>query len=144
MHADALIAVAKAIHLLHQQGKKAYQLQLYVNPAHWTQYQNQLTGPGVSFMGWKPYKELQQYLQQGWLLLCTASFEEAHQSFSRSSVQTKLTDYMAARKPLLFVGPPESASGRFVENWDCGFTISTSNPADIAERLQAIRRMAEQ
>jgi hypothetical protein len=76
--------------------------------------------------------------------LCTASFEEAHQSFSRSSVQTKLTDYMAARKPLLFVGPPESASGRFVENWDCGFTISTANPADIAERLQAISRMPEQ
>ena len=95
-------------------------------------------------MGWKPYKDVLKLLPTAWLLLCTASFEEEHQSFSRSSVQTKLTDYMSAGKPLLFVGPAESASGRFVETWDCGFTIGTSNPTDIAERLLAISRMTEQ
>lgn len=144
MHADALIAVAKAIHGLQQQGHTAYQLHLYVNPAHWAQYQQALAGAGVHFKGWKPYREVLQCLPHAWLLLCTASFEAAHQSFSRSSVQTKLTDYMSAGKPILFVGPAESASGRFVENWDCGFTLGTNHPADIAERLQAIGRMPEQ
>ncbi|HSC54380.1 MAG TPA: hypothetical protein VLC98_12185 [Phnomibacter sp.] len=144
MHAEALIAVAAAVHLLHSKGMAGFELHVYANPSHWAQYQKMLGGPGVQYMGWKPYAEIHQWLQQGWLLLCTASFEEAHLSFSRSSVQTKLTDYMTVRKPILFVGPAESASGRFVETWDCGFTISTNNAADIAERLQAITRMPQQ
>lgn len=144
MHADALIAVAKAIHLLQAQGQTAYQLTIYTSEAHWAQYRLQLTGPGVQYGGWKPYHEIHAPLQQAWLLVCTASFAEAHQAYSRSSVQTKLTDYMACGKPILFVGPADAASGAFVEDYDLGFTLATQVPADIAERLQAIARMPEQ
>lgn len=144
MHADALIAVAKAIHLLQAQGQTAYQLTIYTSEAHWAQYRLQLTGPGVQYGGWKPYHEIHAPLQQAWLLVCTASFAEAHQAYSRSSVQTKLTDYMACGKPVLFVGPADAASGAFVEDYDLGFTLATQVPADIAERLQAIARMPEQ
>ena len=144
MHADALIAVAKAIHLLQAQGQTAYQLTIYTSEAHWAQYRLQLTGPGVQYGGWKPYHEIHAPLQQAWLLVCTASFAEAHQAYSRSSVQTKLTDYMACGKPILFVGPADAASGAFVEDYDLGFTMATQVPADISERLQAIARMPEQ
>jgi glycosyltransferase involved in cell wall biosynthesis len=144
MHADALIAVAKAIHLLQAQGQTAYQLTIYTSEAHWAQYRLQLTGPGVQYGGWKPYHEIHAPLQQAWLLVCTASFAEAHQAYSRSSVQTKLTDYMACGKPILFVGPADAASGVFVEDYDLGFTMATQVPADISERLQAIARMPEQ
>ncbi|MCA0382645.1 MAG: glycosyltransferase [Bacteroidetes bacterium] len=144
MHADALIAVAKAIHLLQAQGQTAYELTIYTSEAHWAQYRLQLTGPGVQYGGWKPYHEIHAPLQQAWLLVCTASFAEAHQAYSRSSVQTKLTDYMACGKPILFVGPADAASGAFVEDYDLGFTLATQVPADIAERLQVIARMPEQ
>jgi glycosyltransferase involved in cell wall biosynthesis len=144
MHADALMAVAKAIHLLQAQGQTAYQLTIYTSEAHWAQYWLQLTGPGVRYGGWKPYHEIHAALQQAWLLVCTASFAEAHQACSRSSVQTKLTDYMACGKPILFVGPADAASGAFVEEYDLGFTLATQLPADIAERLLAIARMPEQ
>lgn len=144
MHADALIAVAKAIHLLQAQGQTAYQLTIYTSEAHWAQYRLQLTGPGVQYGGWKPYHEIHAPLQQAWLLVCTASFAEAHQAYSRSSVQTKLTDYMACGKPILFVGPADAASGAFVEDYDLGFTLATALPADIAERLLSIARMPEQ
>ena len=144
MHADALIAVAKAIHLLQAEGQTAYQLTIYTSEAHWAQYRLQLTGPGVQYGGWKPYHEIHAPLQQAWLLVCTASFAEAHQAYSRSSVQTKLTDYMACGKPVLFVGPADAASGAFVEDYDLGFSLATQVPADIAERLQAIARMPEQ
>lgn len=140
MHADALIAVAKAVHLLQQQGNAAFELHLYVSPAHWAQHAQALSGPGVTCKGWKPYREVHQYLAQGWLLLCTASFEAAYQPFSRSSVQTKLTDYMACGRPVLFAGPADAASGLFVDAYDIGFTMATSEPADIAERLLAIAR----
>ncbi len=141
MHADALIAVAKAIHALQQQGNASFELHLYVSPVQWAQHAQALSGPGVTCMGWKPYREVHRYLAQGWLLLCTASFEAAYQPFSRSSVQTKLTDYMACGKPVLFAGPADAASGLFVQEHDIGFTIETSAPAAIAERLLAIARM---
>jgi glycosyltransferase involved in cell wall biosynthesis len=144
MHADALMAVAKAIHLLQAKGQTAYQLTIYTSEAHWARYWLQLTGPGVQYGGWKPYHEIHAPLQQAWLLVCTASFAEAHQAYSRSSVQTKLTDYMACGKPILFVGPADAASGAFVEEYDLGFTLATQLPADIAERLLAITRMPEQ
>jgi glycosyltransferase involved in cell wall biosynthesis len=144
MHADALVAVAQAIQLLQAQGCTKFALQIYTSQAHWTQYGGKLQGPGVEYMGWKPYAELQPVLQGGWLLLCAASFQQAYLPFSLSSVQTKLTDYMASGKPILFVGPADGASGNFVETWDCGFTMGTANPADIAEGLQAITRMPAQ
>ena len=144
MHADALIAVAQAIHLLQRQGSSNFALHVYTSEAHWKQYASKLQGPGVEYMGWKPYAELPPVLNMGWLLLCTASFAEAYAPFSLSSVQTKLTDYMAAGRPLLYVGPPDGASGQFVEEQDCGFTIGNGNPADIAEGLQAIARMPTQ
>jgi glycosyltransferase involved in cell wall biosynthesis len=144
MHADALVAVAQAIQLLHAQGSGHFVLHIYTTEGHWRHYAGQLQGPGVQFMGWKPYARLPPVLAEGWLLLCTASFAETFLPFSLSSVQTKLTDYMAAGTPLLYVGPSAGASGQFVETWDCGFTLGSPNPADVAEGLQAIARMPTQ
>ncbi len=144
MHADALAAVARAVHRLQQQGHVGFQLQVYSSAAHWQQQQAALAGPGVQYMGWLPYAQLQPLLQQAWLLVCTASFEEAHQAYSNSSVQTKLTDYMAAGRPILFVGPDEAASGQFVDEYDIGFSLATAHAADIAERLLAISALPVQ
>ena len=138
MHADALLATAQAIHTLNQHQPHSWQLHLYIPPHHWRLYQAQLAGPGVSYQGWLPYAQVQQRLPQAQYLLCTASFAPAHQAYSHSSVQTKLTDYMAAGRPIIFVGPPTSASGQFVELHDVGFTLGTAHPPDIARRLQAI------
>ncbi len=144
MHADALAAVARAVQHLQAQGHTAYQLIIYSSEAHWAQYRTQLSGAGVHYGGWQPYAALPSMLQQAWLLVCTASFEEAHQAYSNSSVQTKLTDYMAAGKPVLFVGPEDAASGQFVDEHDIGFTLATTNAADIAERLLAIAALPVQ
>lgn len=144
MHADALAAVARAVHRLQQQGHAGFQLQVYSSAAHWQQQQAALAGPGVQYMGWLPYAQLQPLLQQAWLLVCTASFEEAHQAYSNSSVQTKLTDYMAAGRPILFVGPDEAASGQFVDEYDIGFSLATTHAADIAERLLVISALPVQ
>jgi glycosyltransferase involved in cell wall biosynthesis len=138
MHADALVAVAKAMHLLHQQGHTQYSLQLYVPAAHWQQYQTQLQGPGVEYAGWVPYAQLQEVLQPAWLTLCTASFLPAHRAFSYSSVQTKLTDYMAAGKPIWFVGPFDAASGRFVQQHECGYVCNDHGEDSITQQLHEI------
>jgi hypothetical protein len=81
---------------------------------------------------------VQAILPKGWLLLCTASFLPTYHAYSFSSVQTKLTTYLAAGKPILYVGPPDGASGDFVIRHECGYTATTEKPALIAAQLLEI------
>jgi hypothetical protein len=119
-------------------------LTIYTSPASWHHNRKHLEGPGVEYGCFIPYADMPAKLQEGWLLLITASFEEKYAPFTNSSVQTKLTDYMAAGKPVLYVGPSVGASGIFVEEHDAGFTIGTSRPEDIAAQLEAIAGMPTQ
>jgi glycosyltransferase involved in cell wall biosynthesis len=140
MHADALIAVAKAVHLLQRSGHATYTLNIYAPQAQWQRYESELAGPGVYYKGWLPANDVQKKLPEAWLLLCTASFVPAHAAFSHSSTQTKLTTYMAAGCPVLYVGPTDGASGHFVQQWQCGYTINSRQPEEIALQLQAIEK----
>lgn len=137
MHADALIATAQTIHLLQQQGHTDYTLQVYAPQAQWARYAKQLSGAGVSYAGWLPANSVQALLPQAWLLLCTASFLPQYAAFSFSSVQTKLTTYLAAGRPILYVGPPDGASGDFVVSHGCGYTATSATPGHIASCLLA-------
>ena len=141
MHADALIAVAKAIQLLNASGKKDFSLCIYTSQGHWEKYKSMLQGEGVHWGEWLPYDEVRKKFSDAFLLLCTASFEKAQQAFTNSSVQTKLTDYIAAGRPVLVVAPTGAASGEWVLNETCGYWLQTHDPAEIATQLQ---QLAEQ
>jgi glycosyltransferase involved in cell wall biosynthesis len=136
MHADALIAVAKAIQLLNASGKKDFSLCIYTSQVHWEKYKSMLQGEGVHWGGWLPYDEVRKKFSDAFLLLCTASFEKAQQAFTNSSVQTKLTDYIAAGRPVLVVTPTGAASGEWVQNENCGYWMQTKEPEEIATILQ--------
>jgi hypothetical protein len=158
MHFDALKAVAKAVQLLalrQAQGDKDdcqaepvealnYMLVIYTSEAAWKHNRKALEGPGVVYGGFVPYEQMPLLLSKAWLLLVTASFDPRYAPFTNSSVQTKITDYMAAGKPLLYVGPVDGASGQFIHEWDCGWSIGTAAPEDIAEQLIAISRLHQQ
>ena len=135
MHADALIAVAKAIQLLNASGKKDFSLCIYTSQGHWEKYKSMLQGEGVHWGGWLPYDEVRKKFSDAFLLLCTASFEKAQQAFTNSSVQTKLTDYIAAGRPVLVVAPTGAASGEWVINETCGYWLQTQEPVQIATQL---------
>ena len=158
MHFDALQALTKAVQLLNsnmlrqfdkltadgaQHDIQQYRLLIYTGEAAWQHNRKALEGPGIEYGGFIPYAAMPAKLASGWLLLVTASFLPRYAPFTNSSVQTKLTDYMAAGKPVLFVGPLDGASGQFVHDWDCGFSIGTSNPVDIAAQLEAIGTLSK-
>lgn len=138
MHLDALLSIAKAVHTLQEQGHSQYRLVIYSNEIFWLRHKALLGGSGVSWGGFIAYEHLYEKLSRAWLLLCTASFEEKHQAFSRSSVQTKLTDYMNADRPVLYVGPSDGASGLFVRQWNCGYCAVEPNTPFICHLLQKI------
>lgn len=140
MHADGLIAVAKAVHLSNIQGQAPLHLHIYCPEIHWTKYARALEGMGVMYMGYLPYYEVLQKISRGWLLLCTSSFSSAYRAFTASSVQTKLTDYIACGRPVLAIGPEYAASGQWVEDEGCGFWIKTISPETIAQQLNMLAR----
>ncbi|MFM7358036.1 MAG: hypothetical protein ACKO1T_05590, partial [Sediminibacterium sp.] len=80
------------------------------------------------------YEHLNQYLQQADLLLVVSSFLPEYAHVTRSSVQTKLTDYMASGRPILSCGPSYGACNLFVKNWNCGI-VSESNQVPVIKKI---------
>lgn len=136
MHADALIALAAALHGI---GESALHLDIYCPTRQWEKYATHLQGPGVYYKGWLPTADAvrQQYSAAQWLVCC-ASFAPEHAPFTAGSIQSKISDYIAAGRPVLYIGPAESASYTFVQELQCGRGITTPEPAVLAKALAAL------
>jgi glycosyltransferase involved in cell wall biosynthesis len=55
-----------------------------------------------------------------------------------SSVPSKIYEYMAVGRPLLFVGPPESAVARVIDRHGCGWHV---RPGDVDGLVSVIHRL---
>jgi glycosyltransferase involved in cell wall biosynthesis len=124
--------------LLHAQGVISFSLCIYTTQDHWEKHRRQLEGAGVQWGGWLPYAKVREKFSDAWLLLCTSSFNAAQKAFTLSSVQTKLTDYIAASCPVWVVAPEGAASGQWVETHHCGYWFQSNNPNEIAAYLLSI------
>jgi glycosyltransferase involved in cell wall biosynthesis len=134
MHYDAIASVAEAIHQLRSNGLNI-ELVLYTPQSFWNLYQENWQNWEVKYGSLIPYEELNQYLQQADLLLVASSFLPEHAHVTRSSVQTKLTDYMASGRAILACGPSYAACNQFVKHWKCGLVCDTQQVAQIKELL---------
>ena len=145
MHYDALAIMAEAISQLRADGVNI-ELVLYTSDAFWDRYKEKWQLWDVRYGSYIPPQDLDRHLKDADLLLVVSSFLPEHAPFTRSSVQTKLTDYMAAGRPILSFGPTYSACNRFIEEWGCGVVCETSRIAEVKEFLlgQMGRRGANQ
>ena len=134
MHYDTLALVAQAIYELRQEGKNI-ELILHTHEMFWKQYQEQWESWQVTNGKLIPYEQLNSHLQQGDLLLVVSSFLPEYKHLTQSSLQTKLTDYMASGKAILACGPGYSACNSFVKQWDCGLVWETNQVSEVKEYL---------
>ncbi|WP_199197219.1 glycosyltransferase [Chroococcidiopsis sp. CCALA 051] len=134
MHYDALAAIAEAIFQLRCDGKDI-ELVLHTDKCFWNPYRDKWQQWEVTYGDIIPYQELNRYLQRADLLLVASSFLPEYAHMTRSSVQTKLTDYMAAGKPILACGPAYSACNQFLKNWKCGLVCETNRVNEIESFL---------
>jgi len=134
MHYDAVAAIAEAVFQLRRDGKDI-ELILHTDQYFWNTYedkwQNWEVTNGLSI----PYQELDSYLKRANLLLVASSFLPEQSFMTSSSVQTKITDYMAAGRPILSCGPDYSACNKFIKKWDCGLVCETNQVPIIKEFL---------
>lgn len=139
MHADALIGLAKALHYLHSSGNNLLHLDIYSPPWQWEKYSHQLQGPGVQYKGWLPTVDAvrQQYTTAQWLVCCS-SFDLAYTPYTAGSIQSKISDYVAAERPILYIGPDSSASWQFLNDLGCGIGLHSPKPEVIAEAIENV------
>lgn len=138
MHLDALVIVAQAVELLNTKTPNSFELCIYSKQMFWDMHKDILHKNGVNYLGFINYDQLHEKLISGNLLLVTSSFEKKFEPFSRSSVQTKITDYMKEGKPILSVGPAYGACNWFIDKWQCGYVFDNNNCDALAVYLLSI------
>lgn len=134
MHYDALAVIAEAVFQLRQDGKDI-ELILHTAPYFWNTYEDKWQGWEVTNGLSIPYEEIDSYLRRGDLLLVVSSFLPEQSFMTSSSVQTKITDYMAAGRPILACGPDYSACNKFIKKWNCGLVCETNNLVQVKDFL---------
>jgi glycosyltransferase involved in cell wall biosynthesis len=137
MHYDAIAVIAEAIYELRQEGLDI-ELVLYTFDDFWGLYREYWENWQVKYGSLIPYQELNGYLQRADLLLVASSFMPEHAHITRSSVQTKLTDYMASGRLMLSCGPNYAACNKFVKVWNCGLVCETNCVEEVKTILLKI------
>lgn len=130
MHYDAVAVMAEAIFQLRQEGKEI-ELVLHTAASFWNQYKENWQNWEVVNGAYIPYEQLNHYLQKGDLLLVASSFLPEQSFMTGSSVQTKITDYMASGKPIVSCGPQYSACNRFIKKFNCGLICETNKISEV-------------
>lgn len=121
MHKDAIIKCIEAINLINSNNKNSIILNIYCKEIFWNSNENELNRSFIKYGGFIEYDNLYDELQSNDLLLVASSFLEENRSYSISSIQTKITDYLNFKIPILSIGPSFSASNKFIEKYQCGF-----------------------
>ena len=111
---------------------------VHTDKCFWNPYREKWKQWEVTYGDIIPYQELNGYLQRADLLLVASSFLPEYAHMTRSSVQTKLTDYMAAGRPILACGPAYSACNQFLKKWKCGLVCETNQVNTIESFLMDI------
>lgn len=135
MHYDALAAVAEAVFHLRKDGENI-ELILHTSEDFWNLNKDRWESWEVVNGSLIPYDKLDSFLRRANLLLVVSSFLPEHEFMTRSSVQTKITDYMAAGRPILSCGPDYSACNQFIKKWDCGIVCETNLLFEIKNLLK--------
>jgi glycosyltransferase involved in cell wall biosynthesis len=137
MHIDALELAASAVSLLRKKGVRI-RLDVATRPRCWSDYKVRLEPLEVNYLGFLDSVACSDELRRGDLLLVAVSFENWLRPFARGSFQTKMTDYMAAGKPILCCGPEASICGNFLERNHCGYFWKSADPVGLSTFLNQI------
>jgi hypothetical protein len=136
MHWDAVAAVAQSVQRLRAAGAEI-EFVLFTDRFFWGRHEEDWRRWGVVDGGLVPYAQLGAALGGCDLLLVASSFDASQAHMSRSSIQTKVTDYMAAGRPILACGPHDAASNRFLAERACAYFAEDPAPAAIDAALGA-------
>ncbi|MGA7903315.1 MAG: hypothetical protein WCA06_11845, partial [Terrimicrobiaceae bacterium] len=132
----ALYTIATAAH--HISDHQNVKLIVYTSADFWNWRKAELEPLGVTYGGDIPYKAIHQKLSQADALILSSSFTKEWITHSKGSVQTKITDYLKARRLIISCGPDYSANHNFLKKHNCGVCIETNDNEIVSARLNQI------
>jgi glycosyltransferase involved in cell wall biosynthesis len=136
MHIDALKVIAESVKVLKE--KREVNLILYTSAYFWNWRKTELEPLGVSYGGNIPYQEIHQKLAEADALIVASSFSKEWDTYSKSSVQTKITDYLKSQRLIIACGPVYAANHHFLNRHKCGVCIETNDIAPASAQLNFI------
>ena len=92
----------------------------------------------VAVTGWVPEKEFVFHLSRLDAGFLNYSFAPAHAETGRTSFPLKTHSYIQAQIPMLALGPADSSSVRFVEEYQCGVVCAEADAGTLAARLERL------
>lgn len=134
MHFDAIAVVAAAVARLRERGTDV-QLVLHTDRYGWESHAADWSRWGVDYGGLVPFDAFRERLGEYDLLLVASSFEARWAPLTLSSLQTKVTDYMAAGRPILSSGPADGACTRYLREHRCAWILDSTDPAQADAML---------
>ena len=133
MHKDAVVKVSQAVGNINKTTSHNICFDIYSKSFFWDVNNEDLHHPGTAYKGFLNYDDLFDTIHQYDLLVVASSFLKEHENFSKSSVQTKITDYLNAQVAILSVGPADGASNLFIRKWDCGFVWDENHALSLED-----------
>lgn len=137
MHVDAVQNIAHAAHLLRNDGMQI-DFTILTEERFWKQHEATLSSFGATWGGFLDGEALVSKMEEADALLVASSFRDEFRHLARASVQTKITDYLGAGRPIIAHGPQDAACNVFVEKWKCGYSLTQATPEDLATALRPI------
>ena len=92
----------------------------------------------LSSVEFRPYCERNQLPQS--LGSCHVGLVTLNPTCLGTVVPSKVYTLMAAGRPILFIGPPESTAARLIDRYSCGWQVQ---PGDVAGTVSLLRSLAQ-
>lgn len=135
LHLGRWRSLLQLAEVLHKTSDNA-RLQIHAPQSHLDEHQEAFANAdNVDWGPSLPAQAVPAALRWADVLVHVESFEAPVQRFTRLSISTKIPQYMAARRPILAIGPEKLASMSHVEDAGAGIVVPTQDSSDLAAAI---------
>ncbi|HET6422249.1 MAG TPA: hypothetical protein VFG20_01120 [Planctomycetaceae bacterium] len=92
----------------------------------------------IEYFGWRPVEETRTRLSECDLLYLPQTFADDNRTFAELSFPTKLSTYLAARRPILLHAPDYASLTEFWRQFPLGPAVDSLNASDVMKGVQTI------
>lgn len=92
----------------------------------------------ITVTGWLDEEEVARALTTAHLCISIFPFGEASKLHAMTAFPTKFRNYLQSQRPIVALAPNNASTARFVNQYHCGISCSSLNPADIAAQIHSL------
>ncbi len=85
-----------------------------------------------------PVEDMIRIQRDAHILFLPLAFNSPYPGLVKTSATTKMGEYMASRRPILVLAPPDSFVAWYFRTHDCGFVVDSCEAASIAETIERV------